>query len=397
MTSSAGWASIDLTTPGALAGVCASLEGSPLRERTTLRNDPRWVAALANQKDKSARIYALREQGRLAGLATFLAHPSSLPLALGELTLLSRPVNRLDAFASPMADAGGDRRCETSILAELFVRMRKDLDRNQVLFFESVQEGTAMFDLVSQPAALTGKFHVLRYGNLYRHHFASIPDTFDGYLKQLSARTRADLRATRKRFVGHVEQNYHTTCFRAPGEVSKFLAESMALSEKTYQYRLLGSGLRDREMLECSYLAASRLGWFRSYVLYVKERPVAFQVGYVYQGRFHAHEIGYDPEWAPYHVGIFLHTEIISDLAATSGAIREFDFGNGDMLHKRRLGTGFRVEGYFYLIPAHFRGSLMARSMRVTNMVSVALGAVLGFFGIRTKVRDLLRRLGVVK
>ncbi len=49
--------------------------------------------------------------------------------------------------------------------------------------------------------------------------------------------------------------------------------------------------------------------------------------------------------------------EIISDLAASSGAIREFDFGNGDSLHKERLSTGSRLEGYFYLIPSDFKGS----------------------------------------
>lgn len=397
MTSPPGWANIDLTTPGAVDAICAALESSPLAERTTLLNDPRWVGALASQNDKSARIYALRQHGRLAGLATFLVHPSTLRLGLGELTLLSRPVRRLHAFAAPVTDADGDRKREISLLADLFAQVREDLDRNEVIFFESVVEGTAMFDLVTQPAALAGKFHALQYGNLDRHRFAAISDSFEGYLKQLGARTRADLRTNRKRFIANVGQHYRTRCFRTPSEVSEFVADSMELSRKTHQYQLLGAGLRDREMLERCYLAASELGWFRSYVLYANDKAIAFQVGYVHHGRFHAREIGYDPEWARHHVGIFLHTEIITDLAATNGAIREFDFGIGDTLHKQRLSTGSRVEGYFYLIPAHFRGTLMARSMRITNKVSSALGAVLERFGIRTKVRDLLRKLGVMK
>lgn len=397
MTDHTSWLSIDVTAPGAVEDICSALERSPLAKRATLFHDPRWVGALANQQDKSARIYALREQGGLAGLATFLVYPSALRLALGELTLLSRPVRRLNAFAAPLAEADGDRSREISILADLLARMREDLDRNEVIFLESVAEGTAMFDLVTQPAALVGGFHALQYGNLYRHRFAAISDSFEGFLKQLRAHTRADLRTNRKRFIAHVQQNYRTRCFRTRAEVSEFLAESMELSRKTYQYQLLGSGLRDREMLERCYLAASELGWFRSYVLYANEKPIAFHVGYVYHGRFHSAVIGYDPEWARHHVGIFLFTEIIADLAASNGAIKEFDFGNDDDVYKERLSTGFRLEGYFYLIPAHFRGSLMARSMRITNMVSAALGAVLGRFGIRTKVRDLLRKLGVMK
>ena len=72
----------------------------------------------------------------------------------------------------------------------------------------------------------------------------------------------------------------------------------MEVSGKTYQYRLLGSGLRTREALEDCYRAAAGLGWFRSYVLYAHDKPVAFQVGDVYLRRFHAQEIGYDPDWA---------------------------------------------------------------------------------------------------
>ena len=159
----------------------------------------------------------------------------------------------------------------------------------------------------------------------------------------------------------------------------------MEVSSKTYQYLLLGSGLRTRESLEQGYRAAAELGWFRSYVLFPNDKPVAFQVGDVYRRRYHAQEIGYDPEWARHHVGIFLHTEIITDLAASGGAVTEFDFGNGDNLHKERLSTGERLEGYFYLMPSHFRGSVMAHSMRATHAFSEALGAALGKLGVRKR------------
>lgn len=397
MTGRSGWLNIDSTTLGAIDDLCAALERSPLAERATLFNDPRWLAALANGNDKASRVYALRERGELAGLATFLVHPSALPLALGELTLFSRAVRRLNALAAPVAGGDRDLNREASILVELFRRIRADLERNDVVFLESVAEGTALFDLFTRPAPGIEGFHVLQNGKLYRHRFAKIPGSFEGYLKQLGSRTRADLRTNRKRFIAHVQQNYRTRCFRSPDDVPAFVADATELSRKTYQYRLLGSGLRAREELERCYLATAALGWFRSYVLYTNGKPIAFQVGHVYRGRFHAQEIGYDPDWVRHHVGIFLHTEIVTDLAASKGAVTEFDFGNGDSLHKERLSTDSRLEGYFYLIPADFRGSLMATSMRATNKVSAALGAILGYFGIRSKMRNLMRKLGVMK
>ena len=397
MTSHASWLSVDPAVPGAVERLCADLASSPLALRANLFNDPRWVAALANDDEKSARIYVLREQDRLAGLATFLVHPSTIRLALGELTIFSRPVRRLNAFAVPLVHANGDRQAEIASLGDLLARMRSDLNRDEVIFLESVAEGTAMFDLISKAPALPGGFHALQYGKLYRHRFATVTDSFEAYLSQLEAKTRSDLRTNRKRFIAHVRQKYRTRCFRADSEVPEFLEVATELSRRTYQYRLLGSGLRDREALERCYLAACKLGWFRSYVLYADEKAIAFQVGYVYHGRFHSWEIGYDPEWARHHVGIFLHSEIISDLAASNGAISEFDFGNGDSLYKKRLSTGSRLEGYFYLIPSDVKGSLMVASMRMTNKVSGAIGDLLGRFGIRKKTRDLLRRLGVMK
>lgn len=397
MIDQTGWVSVDSMAPGSVDDTCADLNRSPLAEHASLFHDPRWVTALAGGKDKQARIYLLSRQGEMAGLATFLVHPSEVRLALGELALATRPVHRLNAFAVPLVYAGGDRPREIEQLSGLFTRIRDDLSSDQVVFLEAVADGTAMFDLVTTARKSIPGFQAVPNGKLYRHRYATVTTSLDGYMKQLGARTRADLRTTRKRFAAFVGQNYCTKCFRTPAEVPEFLAAATEVSRKTYQYRLLGSGLRDDEDLRRRYLAVSRLGWLRSYVLFAHERPVAFQVGFVYRERFYAQEIGYDPEWARHHVGIFLHTEIIANLGAAMGAITEFDFGNGDSLHKQRLSTGSRLEGYFYLIPSHLRGRVMVAGMRTSNAVSAALGAILGYFGMRKKARDMLRKLGVMK
>ncbi len=390
------WERIDLTA-GTSDEVAALLAKSPLGAQSTLVHDPRWLAARADENHRGARMYALREHGDLTGLATFITHPSSLPLALGELTFFSRPVLRLNACGPPLVDGGGDRERETAMLLDLLACVRADMGQGEVVFLESVAQGTALFDLITASTGRVEGFHAMLNGNLYPHRLASVSESFDGYLKQLGSKTRADLRTNRRRFVAHVGNNYRTRCFRLAAEIPEFLDDAMAISQKTYQYQLLSAGLRDREDLARWYLRACELGWFRSYVLYGNDQPIAFQVGYVHGSRFHAHEIGYDPAWAAHHVGIFLHTEILTDLAASNGAIREFDFGNSDNLHKERLSTGSRVEGYFYLLPADFKGSLMAHSMRATQKVSSTLGDVLGHFGIRKKTRDFLRKLGAAR
>ena len=391
------WQRIDLAAPGVADDTYAALAASSLAAQATLVHDPRWLAALAGEEQKSGRMYTLRDNTGLTGLATFIVHPSRLPLALGELTFFSRAVRRLDALAPPLVWAAADRERETTMLSDLLACVREDMGPTEVVFLESVAEGTAMYDLITPPTGRVAGFHAMLNGNLYRHRLASIPETFDGYLKLLGSKTRADLRTNRKRFLAHVAQNCRTRCFRSAAEVPAFLDDALAISRKTYQYRLLSAGLRDRDVLERWYLRACELGWFRSYILYANDQPIAFQVGYVHGDCFHAHEIGYDPGWGQHHIGIFLHTEIVADLAASGGTIRAFDFGNSDSLHKERLSTGHRVEGYFYLIPDDLKGRLMAHAMRATQKVSSSLGAVLDRYGIRRKTRDFLRRLGVSK
>jgi hypothetical protein len=399
MTETYQWSNIDVSIPHAVDTLCSELDNGALAVRSTLFNDPRWVIWHADHAEKSARVYALRKRsGGLEGIGTFLVHPSALRLALGEVTLFSRPVSRLTAFASPVIvgdhDSGDG---EISTLVGLLDCIRQDLAPNEVVFLEAVAQESALFELLNCPAILTNKFEVLQYGNLYRHRVAAIGDSFDVYLKQLKARTRSDLKATRKRFIAHVNQNYRTRCFRRPAEVPQFLDEAIELSRKTWQYRLLGSGLRQRDTLEHFYTEAAKLEWFRSYILYANAKPIAFHVGFVYRRRFHSAVIGYDPEWGKHHAGIFLFTEIVHDLCAGDDSVNEFDFGNDDDVYKERLSTGYRTEGYFYLIPADLKGRVLARAMRATNKMSSALGAALGFIGFRKRTRDFLRKLGVMR
>jgi CelD/BcsL family acetyltransferase involved in cellulose biosynthesis len=190
---------------------------------------------------------------------------------------------------------------------------------------------------------------------------------------------------------------YRTRCFCDVNEVPKFVADAISVSRKTYQYDLLGAGLRDKEPLERKYRTTASLGWFRSYVLYVEDTPIAFQAGHLYGDRYHAQEIGYDPAWARQHVGIFLHTEIVTDLAASNTGARWFDFGIGDTGHKQRLSTATQTGWYYYLVPDTWRGSAFTSALRATNAASAAIGNMLERYGLRQKVRQVLRKLGAAR
>lgn len=397
MQGSATWCRADTTTRAEVDALAAELARSSLAGRMSLLDDPRWLAALADDPGKSVRAYVWRSGAELAGYVGFLVHPSAVRLGLGELTLFSRPIRRLWGLAMPSLAPDLPVAEARSAIAAALELVRRDLASDEIVFLEAVQQGTASMDVIGSPPGHRHGFHALQNGPHYQHRTARLGASFDAYLAQLGAKTRADLRSTRRKFIAHTNESHRTRCFRAPGEVPDFVTDAIAVSRTTYQYRQLDAGLQDHAALVRRYQATAGLGWFRSYILYVNDAPIAFQAGHLYRGRYHAQEIGYDPVWARHHVGIFLHTEIVTDLASSDEKVDWFDFGIGDSQHKQRLSTETIGGGYFYLIPDTWRGNAMAATMRSANATSAAAGAMLDRFGMRQRVRKLLRTLGAAR
>lgn len=362
----------------------------------SLHQDPRWVATLAHGGDKHVERFVLEQSGTSAGWATFLVHPSALRIiALGEWTLYARRIRRHTLFAPPLLDPDLVTDDAASLLT-LFEQLRDQLNPDEALFLEAVVDGSPLAGLLTNDSPLRRQYHILEYGERYAHRYIDFTGDYTQYLGQLSASTRSDLKRTRKRFIAEVG-GYRTVCYRDPNEIGAFLDAAMAVSTRTYQYKQLRGGLRSRALLEDRYGTTANLGWFRSYVLFVNEQPVAFQVGHLYQGCYHAQEIGYDPEWSRLQVGIFLHTEIIPDLFATPCQVQRFDFGNDDNLHKQRLSNAARLEGYFYLIPRHWRSSPSIHAMQTVNRISITAGRLLERYGLRKRMRKFLWKLGVMR
>ena len=362
----------------------------------SLDQDPRWLATFVQDDDKRLERFVLEQSGVPIGSATFFIHPSALRIAISDWSLYGRAVKRYTLFAQPLFDEIAVTDHCASLMA-LFEQISKRLKADEVIFLQSVIDGSPLSKVLSGDSPLSRKYHILEYGERYRHRYIDFTGDYNHYLSQLSASTRSDLKRTQKRFIAKVNGQYQTVCYQNVNEVGAFLDAAMAVSALTYQYKLLGAGLRDRAILEKRFTTTANLGWFRSYVLFVNQQPIAFQVGHLYQGCYNAQEIGYDPDWAKLQVGIFLHTEIVSDLLANPNLVKRFDFGNDDNTHKQRLSNADRVEKYVYLIPRHWRNDLIVHAMRAINSISTLAGRFLKRYGLRKRVRQLLWKLGVMK
>jgi CelD/BcsL family acetyltransferase involved in cellulose biosynthesis len=213
--------------------------------------------------------------------------------------------------------------------------------------------------------------------------------SYEEYLQSLRGTTRRGLKRSRKKFLAKAGEEFAVRRFESPDDVTPFLHHATTISKKTYQWRLLGLGMRDVASRNAKYTYAAENGWFRSYILYAGGEPIAFASGYLHNRTYYGHELGGDPDWRPSHAGVFLLTEIIQDLFDDTAPVEIYDFLYGDDLLKSRLANTERTERHFYLFPRGFHGALMAYPLRAVNALSAAASFVLN----RLRLKEYIKRL----
>jgi hypothetical protein len=397
--------------PGAEgSGAWQAFTGEALREPTTideirdlmaqsgdrlLTHDPVWVAARgpnASGGDNAEPVYGLRRNGRMLGYAAFVRGTRTLRFAIGELTLYRHLVPSLTLVhdvtlaAAPEAERIGQI-CDLLALLALHAAPRR------ALFLEGVPTESALFAAATQRLAGSG-WIVVRLGESYEHQFADLPPSYELYERQLGGRSRQSLRYSRRKLLEHVDGALRACCFAERRDVAAFVAAAQAISKKTYQWNLLDLGLRDAATLAARLELAADHGWMRCYILYCRDEPVAFMLGYVYCGVYYYMDVGYDPAWAKWSVGSILQMDVVKDLLSSDDPPSRFDFSTGFGSHKARFGNAARQEANILMLPAGLFYRLIARGYRVSVVVDKKVGAAADALGIKTRLKKWLRRVG---
>jgi CelD/BcsL family acetyltransferase involved in cellulose biosynthesis len=208
--------------------------------------------------------------------------------------------------------------------------------------------------------------------------------SFDAYLASLGKSTRKDFRKTLKKFAS-ADQPSKLAVFSAVDECQKFFDDALIVSKKTWQYLNEGAGLKDQDKLLTQYRIAAERGWFRSYILYYGEQPVAFQEGYVYGATYYAEQIGYDPAFASHQIGVVLLLEMIRDLIENCPGIQCVDLGATENELKRRVSAAQVIDGYSYIFRRDAKSASLLTALRMANGLTDQLKKVLGRESSRPK------------
>jgi hypothetical protein len=214
------------------------------------------------------------------------------------------------------------------------------------------------------------------------HRTLELSASVDEFLASRSRHARGEVRGLDRRLTRKYGERLSVKIFRAPEEIDRLFADVDRVSARTYQRALRVAFADTEEQRETIALALDR-GWFRAYVLYLDDEPIAYRSGFVYRGRFTGSKTGYDPAYRNDRVGMYLLVRLIENLSADNG-VAVLDFGYGDAEEKRRFSSSSSDEAHPLIFAPTFNG------VRV-NLARTAIAAA-DKFGRRT-----LEQTGLVR
>lgn len=240
--------------------------------------------------------------------------------------------------------------------------------------------------------ARSGPF--LRYVPLqYQHCYIDLSTSFEEYHKKFSSKTRSTINRKIRKYTEHCGGTLKWHSYRNPTEVPTFFQLARAVSKLTYQEKLLDAGLPDTPafMERARTLAAN--GQLRAYVLFDGEKPVSYLYCPVQDGVAIYAYLGYDPAYMHLSVGTVLQWLALEEMF-NEGGLRYFDFTEGQSDHKRLFATHQRQCVNVYLVRPTLRNAAIIRGHALMERFSVWSGRLLDRYGIKAKVRRLIRGHG---
>ena len=274
-------------------------------------------------------VVRVEQDGELA-LLVGRVEDQRLPAKLGYATV-SNPRVRMAVVAYGGVLGRADETTAPGLVAALRRSLSpKDADLVRVRMLEP---GSALHTAATEGVP---RLRLDRLADPLPHWRAALPGSLDEFLarrkKKVRWQARKDVAGLREVYGDDVS----VRVFRTPDGLDRLFEDSGTVHRTTYQ-SALGVGFSADELHRRLTELMMERGWFRGYVLYLREQPVAFCHGNVYRNTFGLDATGFDPAFAESRPGGFLLMRLIEDLCADE-TVHAFDFGFGDATYKRQLG-----------------------------------------------------------
>lgn len=356
-----------------------------------LEHHPGWARLNARSAGARLHTFTASQSGEIDSYTLVREGRGGLAWMMGEICLHQKPVERLNIVGG-MVFANGlgpvERRDQASGLLVWLAREA----RGRPVFLQSLRP-----DLPLAQSVRSGKhpFMVVSHGSRQQHFVIDLPRSATAFYEGLGYKTRKSVRYSLRKLEEGMSGHLALKCFSTPAQVGDFLDHAIPISEKTYQYRLLGMGLRDRNRCKAEFGDMAESGWWRGYILYCKDEPAAFIYGYLVGNTLYYWDIGYDPKWSQWSVGTVATLKLIETLIAADDGPDRLDFLYGYQDYKRRFSNRSWEEESIFLFPHSLSNFFIAHSLQATNMVSDTAGRVLNRYKLKSRVKRFFRRRAI--
>lgn len=224
----------------------------------------------------------------------------------------------------------------------------------------------------------------------YGHCYIDLSIGFDAYRAKFSSKTRSTIMRKVKRYAEHCGGQIEWKSFASPDEMDDFFQLARKVSVKTYQERLLEAGLPNSAdyLAQMKRLAAGNQ--VRGFILFDRAVPVSYLYCPARGDALIYAFLGYDPAYLNLSVGTVLQWLALEWLFAER-QFRYFDFTEGQSEHKRLFATHSVPSANVLFLRAGLRNRLVVLSHHRFGQFSTWLGATLDRWGLKTRVRRLMR------
>lgn len=263
-------------------------------------------------------------------------------------------------------------------------------DKTEGIFFRSRP-------ILTELPRFSLKPHVIRYiPRQYHRYYIDLTTTKEQYLEKFSAKSRSTLKRKLRKFSEYCHGEIDWREYKTPADMEIFHPLARQVSKQTYQERMLDAGLPEDASFVQQMQALARQDSVRAYLLFYQNTPIAYLYCPAINGILIYQYLGYIPTMAEWSPGTILQWITLEKLFQ-EGRFKIFDFtegpGKGTGGHKEFFATGSVLCADIYFLKRTVTNVLTVFLHANIDALSSQIGAGLNHLGLKTKIKNFIRRL----
>lgn len=231
---------------------------------------------------------------------------------------------------------------------------------------------------------------VLYSPRTFPHYLADLSTTFEDYLEKFGSKSKSTLKRKVKKFVEAAGTAEVLKIYKSQEELRAFHRVARELSKKTYQEKLIGSGLPENPEFIANMLTLADVDNVRAFTLHTKEKIAAYLYCSAHDGILFFDYLGYDPALSSLSPGTVLQYLAFEYLFGEQ-RFRTFDFEEGESQHKRQFSTSVFSCCPLMIFTLSPKALLYVFLDMLANSVNRAAFWIMDKTGTRTKLRQAIR------